>query len=510
MALSFAEVSTPAALNWISNDVCWASGFGSAGMFILVGDRSSGNDRVITTEDCSTFTVRTGPTTTGFWRGVAYSPSLNRAVMVGQGGIAGWSNDGITWANATGFPPANNWQSVCWWDTHSIFVAVSNNGVNRVATSTDGKTWTAVAAASALSWRCVRASGGAVVALARVTSEVTQFIMRATDSSAATWALVTTAAYSTQDSSDLSSSGIAYSADLGMLVLSAQTAASGRVMLTSVDDGATWTEATIPTPTDGKAVWGGVWAGEQFLVARWVDFKYLTSSDGSAWTQTSQSSPPSDANYATWAWSPTLRKSLSGSRTSNACLALVVTSPDLPTLTSLSPAFGTYHGGTVVTITGTGLSSVTSVTFGGTAAVSVVATDTAVTCVTPPHVVGLFDVVVDGVGTFTNGYSFVGVTHVSPKSGTVAGSTAVTVTGFGFNAATGVLFDTDAATSMVLDPTTPNLKLTCVTPAHAAGVVDVTVSGVDVGAHLYTYTLPVPQQQGKGPLLPPIPTRRTS
>lgn len=173
---------------------------------------------------------------------------------------------------------------------------------------------------------------------------------------------------------------------------------------------------------------------------------------------------------------------------------------------TIDPAVGPKAGGTAVTITGEGFTGVTEVTFGGTQAVSVIVVDdTSIRCVTPPHASGIVDVVVVGVGTITNGFTFVSVDRVSQAKGTVAGATPVTITGFGFNEATGVLFDATDATEMVI---VSNTELTAVTPAHRSGVVDVTVTGVGVGRHLYTYTLAVPQNLGKGPLLPPIPTRR--
>jgi hypothetical protein len=69
---------------------------------------------------------------------------------------------------------------------------------------------------------------------------------------------------------------------------------------------------------------------------------------------------------------------------------------------------------------------------------------------------------------------FFAVTSVSPKAGTIAGGTTVTITGAGFsNGLTSVMFGTTAATSFtVVSDTT----VTAVSPAHALGTVDVTVT----------------------------------
>lgn len=74
--------------------------------------------------------------------------------------------------------------------------------------------------------------------------------------------------------------------------------------------------------------------------------------------------------------------------------------------------------------------------------------------------------------SFTVG-PFWGVTGVTPGFGPPAGGTAVTITGTGFTGATSVKFGTTAATSFsVVNDTT----ITATSPAHAAGLADVTVT----------------------------------
>ncbi|MCC5792641.1 MAG: IPT/TIG domain-containing protein [Legionellaceae bacterium] len=95
------------------------------------------------------------------------------------------------------------------------------------------------------------------------------------------------------------------------------------------------------------------------------------------------------------------------------------------TLTGIVPASGPSSGGTGFTLTGTGLTGATSVTFGGIAATSVHVVDsTTVTGVTPAHEVGAVDVVIDtpaGGATLVNGYTYVATAVGQPAfGGTIA------------------------------------------------------------------------------------------
>jgi hypothetical protein len=81
-----------------------------------------------------------------------------------------------------------------------------------------------------------------------------------------------------------------------------------------------------------------------------------------------------------------------------------------PTVESVVPASGVAAGGTSVTLRGSGLTGSTAVTFGGTAATSVVVVnDATLTCVSPLHAAGAVNVVVTnprGNVTLTNGYTY--------------------------------------------------------------------------------------------------------
>jgi len=81
------------------------------------------------------------------------------------------------------------------------------------------------------------------------------------------------------------------------------------------------------------------------------------------------------------------------------------------TVTSVQPNFGTVTGGTSVTINGTNFAAGATVTFGGTAATSVVVVSgIKITAKTPAHVAGAVNVTVTNTdtstGTLTNGYTY--------------------------------------------------------------------------------------------------------
>lgn len=149
-------------------------------------------------------------------------------------------------------------------------------------------------------------------------------------------------------------------------------------------------------------------------------------------------------------------------------------------ISSIAPDEGSERGGTSVTITGSGFSDATGVLFDTDAADDfVVVSDTEITCTTPEHAPGLVDVTVErpsGDLVATDAFTFLEVIYdVVPASGNIAGGTPVTIYGEGFvdDDADGVLFDTDPADDFVVVNDT---TITCTTPAHASGLVDVTIT----------------------------------
>ncbi len=154
-------------------------------------------------------------------------------------------------------------------------------------------------------------------------------------------------------------------------------------------------------------------------------------------------------------------------------------------------------------------------TIGGNAATNVtVSNATTITATTPAGTGSNVAVVVTtpgGTSPAANLYSYVAVppptvTAVSPNQGNTAGGTSITVTGTNFTGATSVTIGGSAAQFVNVVSAT---SITAVIPAHAAGVVDLTVTtpagtSATNAADQFTYVAPVPAVTGVSPATGPL------
>lgn len=183
-----------------------------------------------------------------------------------------------------------------------------------------------------------------------------------------------------------------------------------------------------------------------------------------------------------------------------------------PNLTSISPAVATVNGGTIVTLTGTDLSTATQVNLGNTTISVTVVSNTKVRFVTPATSAGTVDVGIKttgGVATLSAALEFTSsalvpvITSITPTSGTTAGGTTITVTGQHFSGSysdsvSAAIDGISGSSVVVVDDST----ITFVTPAHAAATsLDVTVLvggelGTLVGA--FSYTAPASNNSSGG------------
>ena len=172
-----------------------------------------------------------------------------------------------------------------------------------------------------------------------------------------------------------------------------------------------------------------------------------------------------------------------------------------PTVSSVSPNNGPGAGGTAVTIAGTNFAAGATVTFGSSAATSVVVTNsTTISATTPAGSAGAVTVTVTVSavsGSQANAFTYIvppTVSSVTPNTGSTSGGTAVTIAGTNFAAGATVTFGSAAATNVVV---TNSTTITTTTPAGSVGAVTVTVTntGSQNGslANGYTYaSVPTP------------------
>jgi len=178
-----------------------------------------------------------------------------------------------------------------------------------------------------------------------------------------------------------------------------------------------------------------------------------------------------------------------------------------PVVSGLNPTQGSTSGGTSVTISGSGFSGATAVTFGTTAASSfTVNNDSQITATSAAEAAGTVDVTVTtpagtSATSASDRFTFAAaspsapsVSGLNPTQGPTSGGTSVTISGSGFTGATAVAFGSSAAKSFAVNS---DSQITAVSPAGAAGTVDVTVTtpaggSAAVSADRFTYTVPAP------------------
>jgi uncharacterized protein YhjY with autotransporter beta-barrel domain len=169
-----------------------------------------------------------------------------------------------------------------------------------------------------------------------------------------------------------------------------------------------------------------------------------------------------------------------------------------PTLTTASPANGPAGGGTSVTLTGTGLSGATSVTFGGTEATVDGSTSTSITVTTPAHAPGIVSIAVTttgGAATLTNGYTYVAPLVVSPASGGLPAATVGTAYSEPLSASGGVTPYQYAVTSgalpagLSLNTQTGAITGTPTTAGGASFTITATDADGVTGSATYTLTV---------------------
>jgi hypothetical protein len=160
--------------------------------------------------------------------------------------------------------------------------------------------------------------------------------------------------------------------------------------------------------------------------------------------------------------------------------------PAAPTVTQVTPNTGPTAGDTRIIVVGTGFAPNAQLTFGGASATQInIVSDTFIEALTPAHATGMVDVVVTNPdqqsGSLAKGFTYIGkppptINVVVPTSGPTMGGTVVNITGGNFENGSTVSFDGYPCTNVnVMSVVT----ITCETPLHPAGDVNVVVTNPD-------------------------------
>ncbi len=207
------------------------------------------------------------------------------------------------------------------------------------------------------------------------------------------------------------------------------------------------------SPADGVTAGGTMVTitGTGFNTVTEVDFGMTAATNLTILSATSLTvdSPPGTGTVNVTVTSP--------SGTSAISMADQFTYLAVPAVTGVSPNIGPAVGGTMVTITGLGLTGATAVEFGANAATDVtVVNDTTITALSPAGE-GPVDVRVTtpgGISAISPADHFTyapTVTSISPTFGPPTGGTAVTIEGDSFLNATAVDFGTTPALSFTIE-----------------------------------------------------------
>ena len=155
-----------------------------------------------------------------------------------------------------------------------------------------------------------------------------------------------------------------------------------------------------------------------------------------------------------------------------------------PVITAMSRTAGRLTGGETITITGTGFTGATAVSFGASPATSWTTMNSQrIVAVVPASATGeetTLHVTVTTPGGTTptdpaTSYSYRAaptITGVTPTTGPTTGGETITITGTGFTGATGVKFSATTTSYTVDSPT----QITATTPPHAAGTINIRVT----------------------------------
>ena len=283
----------------------------------LVLAASSGSHQIATSSDGLGYTKTTAPS---FTNALAYSPTLDLFVAVGNG-VCITSPDGITWTSRT--IGAGNWKDVIWDANLAKFIAVR---IGATATSSNGTTWAIHHQATAGSW-VDRTDAGDWYRSVCWSPELSLFVAVAQDPLTDTYGVMTSPdgiTWTGRTSPKNQWTSVCWSPELSLFVAVAfdnfEGVSTGTDQIMYSSNGINWTSIDAPIANSWVSV---CWSPELSLfVAVSTDGsnRAMTSPNGTTWTIRSLSS---SYLYTSVCWSPELSLFVAVAHASSA-----MTSPD--------------------------------------------------------------------------------------------------------------------------------------------------------------------------------------
>jgi hypothetical protein len=208
------------------------------------------------------------------WRGIAYSPALNRYVAVASTGTANqfMSSDdgGETWVSRTSPASSQNWRRVAWSPALNLVAACAVSGTNRIVTSPDGITWTARVNATGGNAMVWSPGLGLFVAAQSGANAIT------TSPDGINWTARVTPNATNR-------TGICWSASLGLLVVVGNSGTAAERVLTS-PDGIVWTARTAASDAGWLSVDSDASGRLVAIAGSGVGNRMMTSVNGTVWS----------------------------------------------------------------------------------------------------------------------------------------------------------------------------------------------------------------------------------
>jgi photosystem II stability/assembly factor-like uncharacterized protein len=435
-----------------------------------------GNGYVYTSSDSgATWTKRTGPGLNGWTVAVSRDGTFMVAGASASLGTAAhiWtsSDSGATWTERTASGTETWSRIVCSEDGEIIYACSSTTFIK----STDyGATWSTIVDTMCNDMAC--SSDGSVVIVSGYLAY--QENIGITTDGGASWSVKTIGS--------LYSFDVAVTADGSTFVVTSKT--SGGFPYLSTDDGATWTQLiTDPFPYGTATSSRPRISDDAQTIIFWHPSGIYATYDGGdtwVWEQTNRSDwsmkgvfAPAMDSTGTKLVAPYLGTSGGGFF---AWFTFEGTLPSEPSIVSIYPDNGPLAGGTSVTLRGTKLfqlADTSNIDFGANDAGYGTSLDNWIEySVDSPAYETAGPVTVyynspDGTASydfFT--YTDFSIISITPNEGTTEGGTSVTVIGTGFTESTTITLDGEALIDQAF---VDSETITGITPAHAAGAVDV-------------------------------------